>query len=239
MELSIDRHCRKCGKEFFAFRANQQYCSARCRERAWGEREIIKIKKETHTCKKCGESFETNDKRKIFCSRKCRIRHFNELRPTTKSQQRECPQCHKIFIPMQTRGVGKTYCSSKCQRRFNYIKNHKTILERTRAWHKKNKWCGSWEQAIKRDKYTCQMCHKTIYPSQWSANNRIEVHHKDGSGEKESKNHQLNNLITLCLQCHREFHTKINLVQINGKFFVRGKIFDLLRIKTIETLGDS
>lgn len=235
MELSLDRQCRRCGKEFFAYRANQQYCSSGCREKEWHKEERESRVKEKHVCKRCHNEFETNDKRKLFCTKECRFEYFNSLRPTTKAIQRECPECHKKFVPMQKRGVGKLYCSSKCQHRFNYKKNHSNIKERQASWHKKHKWNGNWEAALTRDKYTCVLCGKTLYPSQWYANSQLEVHHRDGSGERESKNHILNNLMTLCSYCHREFHTKINLVQVDGKYFVRGKIFDILGLKNIDT----
>lgn len=235
MELSIDRRCKGCGKDFFAYKANQQYCSNTCRERAWNQVQRSSKAKEKHICKQCNGAFETHDKRKIFCSKKCRYEHFNAKRPTTKAIQKECPQCHKKFIPMQKRGIGKKYCSSSCQHRFNYAKNHTSIQARQSRWMKKNKWGGCWEDALHRDKYTCQLCGKTIYPSQWHGKYGLAVHHRDGSGETDSKNHDLENLITLCTTCHHEFHMKVSVIFKDGKYFVRGKIFDILGLKNIDT----
>jgi len=135
---------------------------------------------------------------------------------------------------MQKRGVGRSYCSDKCMRKFNYGKNHKTILERQRSWVKKNKYDGNREVALKRDSYTCQLCKTQLYPSQWAYSKKLVVHHRDGSGEKENKNHELSNLQTLCGTCHLEYHTKINLVFIGGEYFIRGKIFGLLGLQSVK-----
>jgi len=119
-------------------------------------------------------------------------------------------------------------------RKFNYGKNHKTILERQRSWVKKNKYDGNREVALKRDSYTCQLCKTQLYPSQWAYSKKLVVHHRDGSGEKENKNHELSNLQTLCGTCHLEYHTKINLVFIGGEYFIRGKIFGLLGLQSVK-----
>jgi hypothetical protein len=62
------------------------------------------------------------------------------------------------------------------------------------------------------------------------------VHHRDGSGESENKNHGLSNLLTLCETCHREYHIKIRLVYENGEYFVRGKIFGLLGLQSVKAM---
>lgn len=53
------------------------------------------------------------------------------------------------------------------------------------------------EFARKRDDYKCQFC--------WSEKN-IEVHHLD----RNRKNNDPKNMLTLCRKCHREFHQKRN-----------------------------
>ena len=121
-------------------------------------------------------------------------------------------------------------------RKTNYDKNHKTIRQRHRDWFKKNKYDGNWESALKRDSYICQLCKIQLYPSQWAHSKKLVVHHMDGSGEAGSKNHELSNLKTLCGVCHLEFHTKINLVEINGEYFVRGKIFGLLGLQSVKAM---
>jgi 5-methylcytosine-specific restriction endonuclease McrA len=139
---------------------------------------------------------------------------------------------------MQKKGVGKKYCSSRCKRRFYTEQNQDTLQERRAAWHRKNKWDGNWEDALARDKYSCQLCGVMLLPLQWRPNKTLVVHHRDGSGEKEAKNHSPENLQTLCPECHREFHTKINLVFVDGRYQVRGKIFEILNLKQVDTIGE-
>ena len=234
--MEIDRLCRRCGKPFVAFKANRQFCSSDCRTTEWKKDIRHKPPKEEKKCKHCGILFLSSDDRKVFCSQKCNYSFHNAERETTKSKRRECPECHEQFVPMQKRGVGKKYCSNQCKNKHTYNKNHKTILERQRSWVKKNKFDGNWELALKRDSYTCQLCKKQLYPSQWSNSKLLVVHHRDGSGEKDNKNHELSNLLTLCSSCHLEYHTKINLVEINGEYFVRGKIFGLLGLTSVKAV---
>jgi predicted HNH restriction endonuclease len=107
-------------------------------------------------------------------------------------------------------------------------------------YRKKYKMDGNWWQALKRDEFTCQLCQRKVFPSQWSARgkNRMVVHHLDGTGETQSKNHSLENLIVYCEPCHKLFHTKINLVYQNGEYLIKGEIFKLLNLKSIEVIWD-
>jgi hypothetical protein len=228
----LESICARCGKEFLAWRDGSKWCSVKCRWGSW--KADNPPPSSERVCRNCGTVFTSSDLRKKYCSQKCNYSFHNSKRPTTKELKRECPQCKERFVPMQKRGVGKTYCSSKCQRKFNYDKNHKTILDRQRAWVKKNKWDGNWQGAIEGSSYTCGLCKKQIYPSQWTKSRRLEVHHRDGSGEMDNKNHDLPNLLTLCTSCHQEFHVKIGLVFINGEYFVRGKIFGLLGLTSVK-----
>jgi 5-methylcytosine-specific restriction endonuclease McrA len=229
----MDGRCIRCGKEFFLLNKARKYCSVRCREGQWKENNPTP--KDEKSCVNCGAVFISSNRQKRFCSPKCNYSFHNNKRPTTKERERECPHCGKRFVPMQKRGVGRTYCSRSCKQRALYKRNHKSIIARQRTWFRKNKLNGNWERALKRDSYTCRVCGKKIYPSQWTKSAFLIVHHKDGSGETENKHHDLDNLVTLCAACHREFHTKINLVQINGEYFVRGKIFLLLGLQSVRT----
>ena len=66
----------------------------------------------------------------------------------------------------------------------------------------KNNFGGNRELALKRDNYTCQFCGKTKEDGK-----KIIVHHKDGNGwAKKNMNNRLDNLITLCVQCHMDIH---------------------------------
>ena len=139
---------------------------------------------------------------------------------------------------MQKTGVGRTYCSPKCRNKaMNQNRRSATTRKHWKAQQKK--WGGNWLKALERDKFTCQICGRVRHPGEQVHDKRyiLEVHHKDGSGETKGKNHELHNLQTLCHDCHTEFHTKINLVQVNGEYFIKGKIFEILTLKEVRTLS--
>lgn len=232
----MDKICAHCGKTFFTLLMATRYCSTKCRWDKWATKEKAAKPIFSKKCKWCGTEFTSTYKDKLYCTRKCCTEYINHQRKPKKILPRVCPQCNVSFQPLPKSGVGSTYCSEKCKNKFNYHKVHTSIKERRAAWQKKNKWGGNWEAALTRDHYTCQVCNKQSYPSQWSKNIALEVHHKDGSGETGDKNHSLDNLQTLCRSCHKEFHTKISLIEVDGVFYIRGDIFKRLGIVMIATV---
>lgn len=55
-------------------------------------------------------------------------------------------------------------------------------------------------KVFKRDKYTCQHCHKT--------GGELEAHHKIRWVDDISKRYEVDNGITLCRECHRKTHKR-------------------------------
>jgi 5-methylcytosine-specific restriction endonuclease McrA len=78
------------------------------------------------------------------------------------------------------------------------------------------------------------MCQHDFAAPKQAGDPRMEVHHLDGEGEAQSKNHDLDNLMTLCSRCHRQFH-QIFLVKEDGEWKVQGKMLQMLGIKSIST----
>ncbi len=72
---------------------------------------------------------------------------------------------------------------------------------------------GNRIKVLERDNYTCQTCGKNKEDGK-----TIIVHHKDITGwgkKKKDKNNSMNNLISLCVQCHMAIHRpsdKINKI---------------------------
>lgn len=65
----------------------------------------------------------------------------------------------------------------------------------------------SWRfEVYKKDDFTCQICgHKNIKGLGYSKN--LNAHHKDSWDLNEDKRFDINNGVTLCCDCHKEFHS--------------------------------
>jgi len=73
-------------------------------------------------------------------------------------------------------------------RRSLMLKEHSKYL-------KTDTWAGKREYVLKRDNYTCAICNKY--------GGRLEVHHKT---YKRHGNESVNDLVTLCKECHDKHH---------------------------------
>lgn len=229
--------CLWCGKDFNRVRGNARYCSSKCAQKQWHADKKAERKanpKYKRECLFCKTEFSTNDKRKTFCSMQCRWKLFNSQRDTTKFEDRICPVCKTVFKPLQKAGTGRTYCSRECV----YKSKRKLQADGTLGILDGRKWKGRWLKALQRDNFTCQICGKRKDPTEWhNRQDRLEVHHWDGDGETHTKkNHELNNLVTLCSGCHQMFHSNVSLLKIDGEFYVRGKIFKILDIRGVKVI---
>lgn len=221
--------CLHCGKEFLNTRGNRKYCSKLCCLQYHRDgKEVFE-----RVCEICDSHFYTTDPRKKYCTTKCNEVAQNKKRKTTKLEYRSCPQCGKRFQPKQKRGKGRSYCSEKCRRKASYERNKPNKLTKAKEEAKKYKWDGNWWKALQRDEFTCQLCGLRSWPSQWKGKKRLIVHHKDGSGEAKSKNHSLDNLMTVCQPCHNQFHG-LHLIVEDGKYKVAGKIFEHISLDSVE-----
>ncbi len=242
--------CPICGKEFIpSIGGNRQtYCSAKCRRERENRRAnakyVPKIRPlaEPRNCLYCGKKFSPDiihaDQK--TCSQECYHKYQGILgieerklkRENILSQGRECIVCGKHFIPTS---YGNTICSDGCK---NILKTQRrkekyesmTPEEKTQLYkHKKNKrFRSSYEKVLARDNGICQIC---------GSSEKTQIHHINGKGEcRKDKaghrehigcDHSLNNLITLCIQCHKDMHNNL-LVKHKGKWYIKGSMFKKL-----------
>ena len=89
-----------------------------------------------------------------------------------------------------------------------YNRTHKgEQKERFEKWRDKNVFGGNKFKALERDNWECQECGLSQEQSIILFNRKLFVHHIDGHGRNsKDKNHNLDNLITLCPRCHGKIH---------------------------------
>jgi hypothetical protein len=97
---------------------------------------------------------------------------------------------------------------------------------RDRIKRERYRFDGNWIKALERAGRKCEMC---------GSESNLHVHHRDGSGETDSPNHSLDNLVVACGKCHSAIH-EINYRIIDGKLYVLGKIFEIMGVNTVEVL---
>jgi hypothetical protein len=181
----------QCGKEFEPTNNRQKYCSERCGWNYHGKKHRSDLRtKEKKNCLKCGQIFYTSDARKKYCSSQCKISFNNDARlHPNKGVEGDCEVCGKKYVVF--RNPTKRTCSNRCAKF-------------------KCKYDGNRLKALARDSFTCQSCGK-------SKNAQLHVHHKDGTGQTNNPNHELDNLVTLCVLCHHKAHKLMKVLSDNSK----------------------
>jgi len=171
--------CLHCGNPVGNENKDKFYCDMKCWWDAVGKPSRQKARKVfNRKCRHCTKEYATTDSRKMYCSNECKIDYCNKKRAVHKGKTGTCEVCGKEFVVKMN--PTKRTCSNRCARF-------------------KCKYDGNRLKAIIRDNFTCQLCGK-------SKDQQFEVHHKDFTGQKENPNHDLSNLITLCVKCHRTLH---------------------------------
>ena len=135
------------------------------------------MNKKTQKCKGCGKDISAGKETGF-----CRICYHRDYRKRNKDRIR--PVTHK------------------------YYETHKEEQkERVERWRDKNVFGGNSQKAFERDGWECQECGLSQEQSIMLFNRKLVIHHKDGQGRNsEIKNHDLDNLITLCPRCHGNIH---------------------------------
>ena len=230
-----DCKCDKCSKDFKAKRPNAKYCSEYCYNNAYTNictvcnkkfnsrypdipycSDYCRRNRYINRCNTCGKYFKSMSDNAKYCSDECMNKRTVEIL---------CQYCKK---PFKIRANSNTkVCSPKCRylldksknksknngkilKKSNYsdivVFNVKEIIQkgiegRNNFGISRNYNVSGFTSSIKtevqeRDSYTCRICGKK---------NSLEVHHivkviHGGSSE-------LDNLITLCISCHRAIDT--------------------------------
>lgn len=80
---------------------------------------------------------------------------------------------------------------------------------------------GKKQDVLERDNFECQECGISQEQHIILFNRHLSIHHIDEKGanvDSESKNNDIDNLITLCMRCHKKLHIRIVMQERYGDY---------------------
>ena len=194
--------CKKCGRElpldnFYKDNGCKDGYKSTCKE--------CTKKKYKYVCEYCGKEFYTEHKNKRFCSRDC----SNRSRKITREKY-ICEYCGKEFerLSSQVNGKYHIYCSDECKgkafglgnRGENHHRYNPNLTDEDRGKTTTTLEYISWRKEVfERDNYTCQCCGD-------NKGGNLNAHHKNARNLFPNEKYDVNNGVTLCEKCHKEFH---------------------------------
>lgn len=208
-------NCEYCGKRFdFPPSQNRRFCSRACayaglsgKPHSTYEETILKV------CETCGISFRCSpshaDQRK-FCSLKCKGIASRGRKPHNWIENRPhvtCETCGVAFLVKPSQATTAHFCSRACFSKSDRKKEiargnlpeslHGAAHPRWKGGERTDyQWKKQRKFALIRDGYKCRRCGITVT----GKNN--DVHHV--VAWLQSKDHSLDNLVTLCASCHSQ-----------------------------------
>ena len=201
----MNKVCKKCGElkpiEKFCYDKRRNSYSDTCNRCNYEKGK----NRYTLTCKQCGEEFKSDKKKTMFCSRKCSA--GNRKKPKIKVV---CDYCKQEFERLKSQFNGKNhkFCSVECKNKGealyysgenSHSYNHDKPLEERLLERKYIEYYEWRKRVYDKDKYTCQCC------GDYRGGNLV-AHHILNYSEHEELRTDVNNGITLCNICHKDFH---------------------------------
>src|SRR3989304_1626466 len=160
---------------------------------------MAKVKGSIIKCIQCGRAFRvqpTRSQSAKYCSPGCKYRIARQRTPdwpTRTKELKECQQCGKEFWVRQSQlriGNGK-FCSKKC-----LSKSQQVFNATAPEFYNMAEWKEIRLKVLERDGNRCKTC---------GFNGRgLHVHHVEY--KRNGGNEDMNNLITMCNQCHMRIH---------------------------------
>ena len=189
--------CKNCGKSFSTDDKNAKFCSSRCCGDYQKKRIIVK-------CDYCGKNVEripSSIGEHNFCDATC-MGKFTSNKTIVK-----CDYCGKEFeqIKSKTTRSNNHFCSQECYHKWHIGENNSNwnydLTDEDRIKERNMLEDKQWrKQVFERDNYTCQCCGD-------NKGGNLNAHHKDGYHWCEERRHDVTNGVTLCEDCHKEFHS--------------------------------
>lgn len=202
--------CSNCGKSYYKRKGNlvnikkNTYCSLKCKNEH--QRELLRGSNNPYYGKK--HSDET--KQSISIS-KINQDLRGEKSPNYNKITVNCEMCGNevLFIPYRIKRNNNYFCSTKCHDKWRSIyivgeNNPRWNFDKTKEEREVERKTPEYYEFIrmvyKRDNYTCQCC--------GNKGGDINTHHLNSYDWYKEGRTDANNGITLCLQCHKDFHMK-------------------------------
>lgn len=185
--------CPTCGDAFERrVTEDQVFCSRGCA----GENRKNRIEK---TCPECGDEFETRPSGNQYCSFECAMEYRSGVDEDTFCEY-TCKVCGETFEGYSYKD--RIFCSMECRDEAYKGKNHP-------SWKGgcENYYGSSWTKSLKkrvrdRDNRECQSCGL----DESDHFRALDVHHitpfRKFGVENHKQANQIDNLISLCLECH-------------------------------------
>jgi len=193
---SRHKTCPQCKKIFVPKRKEQAFCSRDCVHQA--RRTIRPL------CLVCGQMVSKG--RSLYCSTDCRKKD--------KWITRRCRICFTQYNTYRNRP--NLYCSKECSNKAQSLRqlganSHFWQGEKTKKNDKvrNHKLYQEWRKSVfERDNYTCQSClrHASELRGQ-----KLAAHHIVPFSKNKKTALKLSNGITLCWQCHQDYHDMVRL----------------------------
>ena len=96
--------------------------------------------------------------------------------------------------------------------KMRYRRDKEKIYAALEIWRDENVFGGNMFNCLERDNWECQECGMSQEQSIVLFNRKLVVHHIDGKGRNSDiKNHDLDNLLTLCPRCHGKINRALQL----------------------------
>jgi len=206
--------CKVCESSFKTSKKQTMYCSSECQ----GFDRRVRV---TVHCDYCYREKEILKSRlrnnNHFCDQSCRNEFMKmtlqrDNNPNFSSRKTNCSGCYvTIYVnEHRTRNHKHYFCSYQCYKdnigryytgKNNNFYNH-DLTKEERLHTRRYKGYYNWRDSVyKRDEYTCQCCGD-------DKGGNLIAHHIYNYSEHKDKRTNINNGITLCNVCHKDFHCR-------------------------------
>lgn len=185
------KYCAKCKMEFPIENFNTRKINGNFELFSWCKEceHIYNNSRYSHTCSECGKKYQSGKKGSMIC-KDCDIKRLIKIgTETLKKHNKSQSGKNNYFYGSCRKGKeNPNYNPNKTDEE----REKGRIIDGYKEWK---------DKVYSRDKYTCQICGD-------NKGGNLVAHHLDGYNWAKDKRICINNGITLCEKCHKEFHNE-------------------------------